>query len=70
MNNKPTQNPGKHLFAKLIASAALTVFAIAMPMAANAASLSMSVNADAGSTGGNGLVMMSVSWGGCSACGK
>ncbi len=69
MNNKPTQNPGKHLITKLIASAALTVFAIAMPMAANAASLSVSVNADAGSTGG-GMYSMSVSWGGCSACGK
>ncbi len=59
MNNKPTQNSSKRTIAKLIASAVLTVFAVAMPMAASAAT-----------TGSQGTLTTSVSWGGCSACGK
>lgn len=71
MNNNPTQNPLKRVVAKLLASAALTVFAVAMPMAAHAGkpTVSVVVESDEAEVDG-GMFTMSVSWGGCSACAK
>lgn len=69
--NKPTQSLSKRAIAKLIASIALTAFAVAMPVTASAAGFSdYGTNKTYSSYGSYGYWSTSVSWGGCSACGK
>ena len=69
--NKPTQNKSPRTFAKLVATAAFAIVALAVPMTVQAGGLpEATVSAENDQQPLQNYWMASVSWGGCSSCSK